>query len=179
VNTAVHERNGTGIQAPKKKMGTTMVAMLQLDDRIQWVHVGDSRIFRITREGIDQVTEDHNVGTRDFKAGVATFLDAFRSPVAKHLTQALGPRPSKFVVPDAECVDVACDTAYLLCSDGLTDMVLDDELLQVVLDHWEDPDAAVARLVGMANDGGGVDNITIILVRITPRPVFVAAEPAG
>lgn len=173
VNTAILARNGGDSDGPFRKMGTTIVMVALVDDRAYWVHVGDSRLYRITRDRVDQLTEDHNVGTRDVKMGVATMLEAFRSPVGKHLTQALGPRSSEFVHPDTGIVELDEPCVLMLCSDGLADMVPEGDLQKIVARLWDDPAATVAELIDQANQGGGLDNITALVIRVEPTaPVF-------
>ncbi|MBU6429488.1 MAG: serine/threonine-protein phosphatase, partial [Cyanobacteria bacterium REEB65] len=152
----------------RRRMGTTLVALVVYEDRAWRVHVGDSRLYRITADRIEQLTDDHNVGTRDIKLGTASVLEAFRSPVGKHLTQAIGPHTSDFVHPDVAEIRIAQSCAFVLCSDGLSDMVPEAALHRIVLEHWEDPQAGVDALVRQANEGGGLDNITAVTVRIDP-----------
>ncbi|MBM3267152.1 MAG: protein phosphatase 2C domain-containing protein [Candidatus Sericytochromatia bacterium] len=179
VNAAILARNGGDQDGPFRRMGTTVVMVAVVDDRAVWVHVGDSRIYLITGDRIEQVTEDHNVGTRDVKLGVATMLEAFRSPVGKHLTQALGPRSSEFVHPDTGYVPLTEPCYLLLCSDGLADMVPESDVHKTVVRHWDDPEAAVADLIAQANDGGGLDNITALAIRVEPLSVVFGPEPSS
>ncbi len=173
VNSAILARNGGDSDGPFRRMGTTVVTVALVDDRAYWVHVGDSRIYCVTRDRVEQLTEDHNVGTRDVKMGVATMLEAFRSPVGKHLTQALGPRSGEFVHPDAGVVELDEPCVLLLCSDGLADMVPENDLHKIMLRLWDDPVAAVAELINQANQGGGLDNITAMAIRVEPTlPMF-------
>lgn len=180
INSAILARNVGEGDGPFRKMGTTVVMVALVDDRAYWVHVGDSRLYRITRDRVDQLTEDHNVGTRDVKMGVATMLEAFRSPVGKHLTQALGPRSSEFVHPDTGIVELDEPCVLLLCSDGLADMVPEGELQRIVARLWDDPAATVEELIEQANQGGGLDNITALVIRVEPTlPVFPRRSAAA
>ncbi len=171
VNSAIFARNGGEHDGPFRRMGTTVVMVAVVDDRAVWVHVGDSRIYLITRDRIDQITEDHNIGTRDVKLGVATMLEAFRSPVGKHLTQALGPRSSEFVHPDTGEIPLDQPCYLLLCSDGLADMVPESDVQKILARNWDDPDAAVQELIDLANEGGGLDNITAMAIRVEPLSI--------
>lgn len=188
VNSAIYALNGSEPQMTLKRMGTTLVGLVVAEDRAWHVHVGDSRLYRISRAGIEQLTDDHNIGTRDVKRGVATLLEAFRSPVGKHLTQALGPKSGEYVQPDVGDLALDHPCAFVLCSDGLSDMVPERDLERIVLEHWDDPASAVSELIREANSGGGHDNITAIVVRVDPAPPLFpegaraaerAAEPAS
>jgi len=184
VNAAILTRNGGDVDGPFRRMGTTVVMVAIVDDRAVWVHVGDSRLYLVTRDRIEQLTEDHNVGTRDVKLGVATMLEAFRSPVGKHLTQALGPRSSEFVQPDTGDLDLHDAAVLLLCSDGLADMVPEGDMHKQVLANWDDPERLVAELIDVANEGGGLDNITALAVRVEPTSLvfpgrLASAQPAS
>jgi protein phosphatase len=179
VNSAILARNGGDVDGPFRRMGTTVVMIAVVDDRAVWVHVGDSRLYMVTRDRIEQLTEDHNVGTRDVKLGVATMLEAFRSPVGKHLTQALGPRSSEFVHPDTGDLDLHDGAVLLLCSDGLADMVPEGDMHKLVLANWDEPERLVAELIDTANEGGGLDNITALAVRVEPTSLVFPARVAS
>ncbi len=168
VNSAIHDLNASEPESTLKRMGTTLVSLVQVDDRAWRVHVGDSRLYAISGRGIEQLTDDHNIGTRDVKRGVATLLEAFRSPVGKHLTQALGPKGSEYVQPDVGELPLEEPCAFVLCSDGLSDMVPEPDIERIVRAHWDDPARAVAELIREANAGGGLDNISAIVVRFEP-----------
>ena len=125
-------------------MGTTIVVCAFLRDMITTAHVGDSRLYRKREENFTQLTEDH-----------------FTWP---WLDRALG--IEEYVQVDVMEEETLPDDTYLLCSDGLTDMVT-DESIQIILDeHNTDPDQAVRELVRTANENGGKDNISVILVKI-------------
>jgi protein phosphatase len=143
-------------------MGTTLVAVLAGDDRIALAHVGDSRAYLVTGGRIRQLTDDHSLVAELVRRREITETAARGHPHRHVLTRALGVR--RTVEADlAELTPAAGDT-FVLCSDGLTGLVHDDEIAKVV-GGAEDLDAICARLVDLANDRGGEDNITIVLVR--------------
>ncbi len=163
-----NERSGSG------RMGTTLVMLLVQDAKVAIAHVGDSRIYRITRKyGLEQLTVDHEVGQREIQRGVDP-ADAYARPDAYQLTQALGPRDNDFVKPDVDCLEVNEDTLFLLCSDGLSDNnFLEEhyqEYLAPLLGSRADLDQGVLTLIKAANEHNGHDNITALLARVKMRP---------
>ncbi|MBI6546762.1 MAG: protein phosphatase 2C domain-containing protein [Cyanobacteria bacterium NC_groundwater_1444_Ag_S-0.65um_54_12] len=176
VNSAIFELNEAETYSTLRRMGTTVVMVVIRDERAWWAHVGDSRLYQILPTGISQITEDHNIGTRDVKRGLATMLEAFRSPVGKHLTQALGPKSSEFVNPDVGEISLTEPCVLLLCSDGLPDMVPERDLASIAQKYWDDPESGVAELIRRANQGGGLDNITAILIRVEPPPPLFQSD---
>jgi protein phosphatase len=142
-------------------MGTTLSMALTTDHKVVVGHIGDSRAYLIGKGKIEQLTEDHTFVFEWLKQGLITREQA-RSHDARHgLTEALG------VTNEVE-VDVAIwpwekNTCLLLCSDGLTDMIEDEEILAIV-ESASDPQRACNELVTAANREGGEDNITVILI---------------
>lgn len=142
-------------------MGTTLdLLLLRVGDA--WIcHVGDSRIYRL-REGLEQMTEDHDQAAALRKAGAD---ENTSSALFGHmLTRAVG--TSGAVEPDIRSFAVRTSDLFLLCSDGLTDMMSDSEIAAVLCAHRESLDAAARRLIDEANSRGGLDNITVILVEV-------------
>ena len=140
-------------------MGTTVVCarFSPLTQRVYIGHVGDSRCYRVRAGEMHQLTSDHNVAAHGFKG-----------PIASHLTRALGIRPT--VTVDLMIGKPEPGDRYVLCSDGLSKMVDDDTILAEVVAH-DDPESAVARLIGLANEAGGKDNTTVIVVFVEPARV--------
>ena len=142
-------------------MGTTLLMALTTDHKVVIGHIGDSRAYLIGKGKIEQLTEDHTFVFEWLKQGLITREQA-RSHQARHgLTEVLG-------VTDEVEVDVAVwpwekKACLLLCSDGLTDMIEDEEILAIV-ESASDPQEACNQLVTAANREGGEDNITVILV---------------
>lgn len=148
-------------------MGTTVVcALFTRDDRrIHIAHVGDSRAYRIRERKMTQLTRDHSL-LNDYLLAMPNLSDDQKSKLPTNvITRALG-------MQDGVAVDLYFEKAepgdtYVLCSDGLNGMVSDDRILGIVEDHDGDIEGAAKSLVAEANQNGGEDNITVVLVRIT------------
>ncbi|MGH9869304.1 MAG: Stp1/IreP family PP2C-type Ser/Thr phosphatase [Candidatus Polarisedimenticolia bacterium] len=146
-------------------MGTTLVgAMINSEGRAYVGHVGDSRAYLIRDDSIRQITSDHSWVNEQVKLGFLSRGDANRHPFRNVVTRALGSR-------EDVAVDVAEQTLQrgdflLLCSDGLNTMMDDDSIKEIVLGHGGDVDEAARILVARANENGGEDNITVILIRV-------------
>lgn len=142
-------------------MGTTLVALLVGEERIALAHVGDSRAYLIRGRRIRQLTDDHSLVAELVRRREITPRAARGHPHRHVLTRALGVR--RTVEPDlAELTPTAGDT-FVLCSDGLTGHVSDDEIADAVL-AAEDLEAGCDRLIDLANSRGGEDNITVLLL---------------
>ena len=173
-NSAIFDVNQQKATAGSGRMGTTLVMLLVQDTKIAIAHVGDSRIYRLTRKrGLEQITVDHEVGQREIQRGVEPAI-AYSRPDAYQLTQALGPRDENFVKPDVNFLELQEDTLLILASDGLTD----NDLLEV---NWQNAllpllrshanlTQGVEQLIDLANQHNGHDNITALLVRAKVRP---------
>ena len=145
-------------------MGTTVVACLGDDDFLAVAHVGDSRAYLIRDGQLSRLTNDHSWVFEQVQAGMLTEAEAEKHPLRNVITRALGGALS--VNPDAAELDTKPGDVVLLCSDGLTGMVPEDEILRVVT-QTEDLDQACQQLIDTANERGGVDNVTAILVKAT------------
>jgi protein phosphatase len=143
-------------------MGTTLVALLAGPDRIALAHVGDSRAYLIRGGRIRQLTDDHSLVAELVRRQEISEHAARGHPHRHVLTRALGVRRS--VEADLAELTPAVDDTFVLCSDGLTSHVQDDEIAASVMSA-EDLEGACDRLVDMANARGGEDNITVVLVR--------------
>lgn len=146
-------------------MGTTVVAALVLDDKVVLAHVGDSRAYRLRKDHLLQLTEDHSLLNDYLKMSRLREDEAGKFQQKNVIVRALG---MKEVVQ----VDLQLDTPqmgdiYLLCSDGLTGMVPDPQIAEI-LQEETDLDRACERLIAAANENGGVDNITVVLARLEP-----------
>ncbi len=142
-------------------MGTTMVSCAFMTDRVITANVGDSRIYRIVGDAIEQVSNDHSLVAERIRAGLLDPDSAEASMLANIITRALG---MEQVTVDITIEDLQAGDIYLLCSDGLCDMLTDLDLLRTV-NEAPSLDAACMNLVDQANDHGGVDNITVALIR--------------
>ncbi|MBA3696007.1 MAG: Stp1/IreP family PP2C-type Ser/Thr phosphatase [Methylotenera sp.] len=145
-------------------MGTTLVVGLFTNNKLLVGHIGDSRMYRLRNQVLTQITEDHSLLQEQIKSGLITPEQAKYSANKNLVTRAVGIDPE--VELELNEYDVEVDDIYLLCSDGLTDLV-EDELIQATLNMLSsDLPKAAQKLVQMANDNGGKDNISVILVRV-------------
>lgn len=144
-------------------MGTTVVACLADDERISVAHVGDSRAYLVRGNKLSRITNDHSWVFEQVQAGMLTEAEAEKHPLRNVITRALG--GALQVSPDAAEIDAQPGDVYLLCSDGLTGMVPEEEILRVVTVNLSDIEKACQELIDAANEHGGLDNITAVLVR--------------
>ena len=148
-------------------MGTTLTGLALVvadgEERLGIVNVGDSRLYLLKRDALDQITDDHSLVATLVRQGQLTAAEAEEHPHRNILTRALGIEPT-VQVDTWELLPFAGDR-YLLCSDGLFNEVSEDEIARVLRDV-EDPDDAASQLVAMANEGGGRDNITVLIVDV-------------
>jgi serine/threonine protein phosphatase PrpC len=144
-------------------MGTTVTAALVAGDRIAVGHVGDSRAYRIRAGRLEQLTDDHSLVADLVRSGRLTPEEADTHPQRSVITRALGTDPEV----DVDSLSVAAEAGdlILLCSDGLTTMVADEEILDLVA-RAKSLDAAVKSLVKAANRAGGEDNVTAVLFQL-------------
>ncbi len=151
--------------ASKKGMGCTVDAIFFSQGRFFIGHVGDSRVYRIRGNQIGLLTEDHSL-LNDYKRMKAMSGDEAESfPHKNVVVRALGLAPQVFV--DIIVEEYQVGDLYLLCSDGLCDMLKDDAILATVT-RFQSIDTAAQTLVQQANEAGGVDNITALIVRVEP-----------
>jgi protein phosphatase len=175
-NQTLYQNNLNQARSGSGRMGTTLVMALVQDMQVAIAHVGDSRIYQITRQGgLEQLTSDHEVGQREINRGVEPEI-AYARPDAYQLTQALGPRHNNYVRPEIKYLDIKEDTLLLLCSDGLCDRNLVENYWQTYLANLisssADLEEGLLQLIDLANEYNGHDNITGILVRIKLRPTL-------
>jgi protein phosphatase len=175
-NQAIYDVNQKNARSGSGRMGTTLAMILIQNTDAVIAHVGDSRIYRLTRKrGLEQVTVDHEVGQREINRGVEPAI-AYSRPDAYQLTQAIGPRGEQFINPDLQFMELNEDTLFVICSDGLSD----NDLIET---HWQtylapllssraNLDQGILQLIELANEHNGHDNITAILVRVKVRPNF-------
>ncbi len=143
-------------------MGTTVVACMADDTTVSVAHVGDSRAYMIRDGQLSRITNDHSWVFEQVQAGMLTEAEAEKHPLRNVITRALGGALS--VTPDASEVESQAGDVYLLCSDGLTGMVPEEEILRIV-DEQADLEKACQKLIDIANERGGLDNVTAILVK--------------
>jgi serine/threonine protein phosphatase PrpC len=144
-------------------MGTTMTVALVDDEhgRVTFGHVGDSRAYRVRGQQLEQLTDDHSLVGELIRSGKLTREEADVHPQRSVITRALGTDPSVDV--DTFVVETEPEDIYLLCSDGLSGMVNDAAILQIVQDNRRNLQEAAKALVAAANRGGGDDNITVVV----------------
>jgi protein phosphatase len=150
-------------EARFKGMGTTCVAMFFLDDTAIIGHVGDSRCYRLRQHELVQLTEDHSLINDYIKMKRVTKEEAESWPHKNVIVRALGMKESVQVDIIQEVPRVG--DCYVLCSDGLSGMLPDDQILHIV-DNERDLDKVVERLIDAANEEGGVDNISVVVARV-------------
>jgi serine/threonine protein phosphatase PrpC len=142
-------------------MGTTLTMILVYGGRGYIAHVGDSRLYRLRNNAFEQLTEDHSLVQEQVRAGFLTREEAHSSRFRNIITRSVGFESQ--VNADAFSLPLSSEDVFLLCSDGLSGMI-DDEEIANVLRHGKLSDAT-ERLVALANHHGGDDNITLILLR--------------
>ena len=142
-------------------MGTTMIAALFLEGRIYIGHVGDSRLYRIRNSEIEQITLDHSLVEALVNKGKITRAEARDYPGKNIITRALGAYED--IQIDTYFLDVEQNDKFIMCTDGLTNKLKDDEMAEIILNS-EKLEAACGNLTEEANKRGGEDNITVIIV---------------
>ena len=169
---AIHVANSAIRRAAKQDpaqqgMGATVVAVRFADDRMTVAHVGDSRAYRLRGGELDQLTQDHSFVAEQVRRGIITEQEAARSNMQSVLLRALGSDDA--VQADVtEALFLEGDT-ILLCTDGLS-RELSDAQIAGILRETEEPQEAADRLVDLANQAGGEDNITAIVLRRAAKP---------
>ncbi len=149
------------IDRDKSGMGTTISALLVLGDYAVTAQVGDSRIYKLDANTVEQVTEDHTLIAWQLKQGLITPAEAARSPHKNVITRAVGNR--EYVQVDTRCIRLGAGMRFLLCSDGLHGYLKDADIPPIVEMGGSN---AVQRFISLANERGGKDNITAILLEI-------------
>ena len=175
-NQTLCDINSNNSRSGSGRMGTTLVMALIQDTKLAIAHVGDSRIYRVTkRQGLQQLTVDHEVGQREINRGVEPEI-AYGRPDAYQLTQALGPRDSKHLRPSIEFLDIDEDCLLLLCSDGLSDNQLlenhGESYLKPLISSSANLESGLSEVINFANNYNGHDNITAIAVRVKLKPRY-------
>jgi serine/threonine protein phosphatase PrpC len=178
-NRRVYEAAAT--DEARSGMGTTITAAVVDDGAVHLGHVGDSRAYRIRDGRLEQLTEDHSLVAELVRSGRLSPEEADVHPQRSVITRALGTDPDVDV--DTFTVETRPGDVFMICSDGLTSMVDDRAILKLVEQHRSDLEQAARALVKAANDGGGEDNITVVVFEIVDAaveqtaPSPAAAEP--
>lgn len=145
-------------------MGTTLVTALFTNNKVLVGHIGDSRLYRLRGERLEQLTEDHSLLQEQLSSGLITPEQAKMSNNKNLVTRAVGIDPE--VELELHEYDVETGDIYLLCSDGLTDLVEDDDIQATLIGLGSNLQLAASQMVQMANDNGGKDNISVILAKV-------------
>lgn len=140
-------------------MGTTIDVCLVYSNKVYIGHIGDSRVYRLRKEFFRKLTVDHSYVEQLVKEGNITKEEAYNHPKKNMLTKALGCTP--FVEPDVMVKGFLKDDILLMCSDGLTNMLKDNKIYEIIK---ENPKEASKNLVKKANELGGYDNITAVII---------------
>jgi PPM family protein phosphatase len=171
-NTHIHELSHAN--AEHAGMGTTLTAVYVGEQEVAIAHVGDSRAYCLRDGQLERLTDDHSLVDELIRQGRLTPEEAIEHPQRSVITRALGPEGT--VEVDTRSVRARAGDVYLICSDGLTTMIGEDQIAAVLLAHPRLPDAGEA-LIAAANEAGGRDNITVVLLRL--EDVQVGQQPAG
>jgi serine/threonine protein phosphatase PrpC len=147
-------------------MGTTLVCLMVRDGKAVCAHVGDSRIYRLRAGLLQPLTTDHTLVAELTADGVMKKEEAATFPYRHVLTRAIGTNPTQIATVTE--TDVFMNDIYLLCSDGLTNYVTDEQIADVLASQTRKPESMAARLIELANKNGGGDNITVIVIQIAP-----------
>ncbi len=145
-----------------KGMGTTAVALFFRNNKVYVANVGDSRGYRIRNENIQQITKDHSLVGEQIRAGILSEEDARVHRLKNIITRSVGFQES--VEADVDIRVIREGDRFLLCSDGLSNLILDDEIRDVVATN--NIETACKRLVDIANERGGDDNITVVIAEV-------------
>lgn len=160
-NKNVHDSSEANAQY--RGMGTTVVVVLFYDNRFTVAHVGDSRLYRLRDGELEQITRDHSLMQELIDRGFYTPEQARNSLNKNLVTRAIG--IDKNVQIDIQEDIAMTDDVYLLCSDGVSDMIEDDPIKNAMLDNINDLEKAASEIIRLANEAGGKDNISALLVK--------------
>jgi serine/threonine protein phosphatase PrpC len=160
-NTQMHQVSQTCTE--KTGMGATLALTLFHRDKVIVAHIGDSRIYRLRKHRLRSLTCDHSLINQLIAQGTMSKEEAKTSRYKNVITRALGQRET--VEPDIRELTTIPQDIYLLCSDGLYDMVSEYEMRDIITRHSADLETAAQRLITKANENGGKDNVTALLVK--------------
>ena len=166
---AIHRANKIIYQTAKTQphcegMGTTIVAALFFDNRVSIAHVGDSRMYRLRSDRFEQLTMDHSLLQELVDRGFYSAEEAQRAANKNYVTRALGVEPN--VEVELQEAAVQKGDVYVLCSDGLSDMVEDDDIHLTISTFSANLDTVAKQLIQLANDNGGRDNVSAVMAQV-------------
>jgi serine/threonine protein phosphatase PrpC len=167
-NDVISQQNDNEHRSDRQRMGTTLVMARTCAHEIYITHVGDSRVYWVTRHNCHQVTQDDDLASREVRLGYTLYRNAVQNPTSGSLVQALGMAPSATLHPTVQRFVLDEDCVFLLCSDGLSDHDRVEQYWQTellpILDGQIDLKTAGTRLINIANTQNGHDNATVALV---------------
>ncbi|MDQ1406092.1 MAG: family protein phosphatase [Acidobacteriaceae bacterium] len=168
---AAHQANkkiyeSAEVNPQQQGMGATLTAAWINEEKLSVVHVGDSRVYLLRSGVLQQLTSDHSLVAEQVRRGILTAAEAEHSELQSVLLRALGTQPE--IEVDAEEHTLFPGDIVLLCSDGLTRMVAEQKIA-ATLQSESDPGRAAGKLVAQANENGGADNITVVVVHMEPK----------
>jgi serine/threonine protein phosphatase PrpC len=163
-NTSVYETQK--LRPECRGMGSTLTVLTFLDGRYYVAQVGDSRAYLYRNRSLNQLTRDHSLVWPLFESGILTKDDISRHPQKNLITRSIGTQPQ--VEADLQTGPALEGDIYLLCSDGLTDVLSDRDILSVLSNEYRNPQELSNLLVDAANSGGGPDNVTAVVVYLAP-----------
>ncbi|MBX5459950.1 MAG: Stp1/IreP family PP2C-type Ser/Thr phosphatase [Steroidobacteraceae bacterium] len=166
---AIHRANKIIYQTARSQpqcegMGTTIVAALFYDNKVSVAHVGDSRMYRLRGGRFEQVTMDHSLLQELVDRGFYSAEEAQRAANKNYVTRALGVEPN--VEVELQEQPVQKGDVYVLCSDGLSDMVEDDDIHLTITTFGANLDTVAKQLIQLANDNGGRDNVSAVMAQV-------------
>ncbi len=166
---AIHRANKIIYQTARTQpqcegMGTTVVSALFFDNKMAIAHVGDSRLYRLRSGKFEQVTMDHSLLQELVDRGFYSAEEAQRATNKNYVTRALGVEPN--VEVEVQEVPVQKGDFYILCSDGLSDMVEDDDIHLTITTFGANLDTVAKQLIQLSNDNGGRDNISVVMAHV-------------
>ena len=156
-NTAIYEESEQDEEL--QDMGTTIEVCLIYKNKVYIGHIGDSRIYQIRNNIMERVTTDHSYVEKLVRDGEITREESYTHPKKNLLIKALG--TDEKAEPDLLDISIQKDDVLLICSDGLTNMIKEDRILEIVNENIE---TAIDNLIEEANENGGLDNITVIII---------------
>lgn len=169
IRAAISEGNKIVYAASQQRpefrgMGTTVVAAVFCANHLTLAHVGDSRMYRLRNKVLQRVTEDHSLVQEQIRRGLLTAADARHSTSKNVVTRALGVTAD--VEPDIVDETTCSGDVYMMCSDGLTDVVPEDAIRLTLIRYSGNLCKPATQLVHLANNAGGTDNVSVILIRM-------------
>ncbi|MGB7439608.1 MAG: protein phosphatase 2C domain-containing protein [Coleofasciculaceae cyanobacterium] len=167
-NDLISHRNDIEQRSERQRMGTTLVMTQTHAHEVYITHVGDSRVYRVTRHNCHQLTQDDDLASREVRLGYCLYRNAIQQPTSGSLVQALGMASSSTLHPTVQRLILDEDCVFLLCSDGLSDNDRVEQYWQTeilpILERQVDVKTAAERLVEIANRKNGHDNVTVALL---------------